>query len=138
MASLSEHVETFEDVLKKVEGFTCEGLINADRVKYIVSDMARRFKDAHDRDIAELVECLNEAVGDKMSADEIRMLADSNAIHRPKCRTSEKFPRCREWCPSEDCKKCKEADEVRAVLLSFAAMVSKWTSVLEKHKEIMK
>lgn len=62
MASLSEPVETFEDVLKKVEGFTCEGLINADRVKYIVSDMARRFKAAHELDVGRLCDCLREAI----------------------------------------------------------------------------
>lgn len=60
-----------------------------------------------------------------MSADEIRRLADSNAIHRPKCRTSEKFPRCREWCPTDEAKKCKDADNIRSALLDYAAMVER-------------
>ena len=65
-----------------------------------------------------------------MSADEIRRLADSNATHKLRCRASEKFPRCREWCPPEDSKKCKEADEIRAALLAYAAMVERCEEVM--------
>lgn len=54
MKSENEGVETFADVMKKVEDFKCEGLINADRVKYIMSDLTRRFEAAHKREVAEL------------------------------------------------------------------------------------
>ena len=43
--------EKFADIVKEVSGFECSGTISADRVKYIVSNMSRRFEAAHRRDI---------------------------------------------------------------------------------------
>ena len=59
-----------------------------------------------------------------MTSDEIRKLAESNAIVRFRCRGAYCFPKCREWCPSSDLKKCRDADDIRAALLEYAAMKS--------------
>lgn len=46
--------ETIADIVKDVSGFECYGHISAERAKFIVSDLTRRFEAAHKREVAEL------------------------------------------------------------------------------------
>lgn len=46
--------ETIADIVKEVSGFECYGHISAERAKFIVSDLARRFEAAHKREMNQL------------------------------------------------------------------------------------
>lgn len=56
--------ETVDDVVTAATTFECEGRIRAERVKFIAADIARRCKEAHEREVADLRRCLKEAVDD--------------------------------------------------------------------------
>lgn len=83
--------ESFADIIGEMRIFKCRNLSTdkLDDCTVIQQYLARRLVAAYDRDIAELVGCLKEAVGDKTGAYTMK-----------------------------------------------GTEVSKWTSVLEKHKEI--
>ena len=59
------------------------------------------------------------------TAQEMRALAESKAIVKLHCKSGNLLPRCREWCPADDAKKCQDADDIRAALRYAAEMVER-------------
>ena len=69
---MASETETVADIVKEVSGFECYGHISAERAKFIVSDLTRRFEAAHKREVAGLRECLSQAYGDKIGTYTMR------------------------------------------------------------------
>lgn len=67
------------------------------------------------------------------TAQEMRALAESKAIVKLHCKSGNLLPRCREWCPADDAKKCQDADDIRAALRYAAEVVERCDN---KRKEL--
>lgn len=115
---MASETETVADIVKEVSGFECYGHISAERAKFIVSDLTRRFEAAHKREVDELKTAYDRAVSadshHAVENEELReclkqaVFSECRHLNDQKCETCPARTRGKAFCSAERWRKALE------------------------------